>query len=150
MDLVAIRLYQPGDRESVVTLWIDGGLIGPGEDAARWLDAPASLVAVATLRGDLVGTVMVQSAGSRGLVSHVAVAPTQRRRGVGRRLMEWAEDHLAAAGCRHVGLEVQAGNEPARRFYEALGYRAFLPATGPAAAPGCVPYGKQTRPTGGG
>lgn len=45
------------------------------------------------------------------------------RRGFGRQLMAHAEGELAAAGVSDATLWVLAQNGPARRFYEALGYR---------------------------
>jgi [ribosomal protein S18]-alanine N-acetyltransferase len=52
----------------------------------------------------------------------LAVDPRYRRRGLGRRLMEWLERTAVVAGISEIGLEVRASNAAARRFYGALGY----------------------------
>ena len=53
-------------------------------------------------------------------VSIVAVAEHARRCGVGRRLMELAEQEAVARGCRHVFLDTMDYQAPA--FYQKLGY----------------------------
>jgi ribosomal-protein-alanine N-acetyltransferase len=53
----------------------------------------------------------------------IDVAPERRRSGLGRRLMEAAEQHFATLGCNAAMLEVGAGNLPAQAFYQHMGYR---------------------------
>jgi len=53
----------------------------------------------------------------------LAVAPTHRRRGLARALVQWLEESALTAGTFIIGLELRAGNEAARAFYRALGYR---------------------------
>lgn len=52
----------------------------------------------------------------------VGVPPTFRGRGLAGRLLATALERLAAAGRPCCHLEVRAGNEPARRLYERLGF----------------------------
>jgi [ribosomal protein S18]-alanine N-acetyltransferase len=49
-----------------------------------------------------------------------------RRRGLGRRLLEWLEKPAVVGGIAAVLLEVRASNHGARVFYARLGYRAAL------------------------
>jgi ribosomal protein S18 acetylase RimI-like enzyme len=68
--------------------------------------------------------VEVEWAGTRrGEVSAVYVAPRARRRGVGRHLMQEAEQLLIEQGCRLVHLMVTASNERAVNMYRELGFR---------------------------
>jgi len=53
----------------------------------------------------------------------LAVEPRYRRRGLGRRVMEWLEASAVTAGIAEVGLEVRISNPGARRFYRMLGYQ---------------------------
>lgn len=59
-----------------------------------------------------------------GEIQRIAVLPLRRRLGLGRELMEamlaFSREHQAEA----VSLEVRAGNEAARRLYEACGFAA--------------------------
>ncbi len=52
----------------------------------------------------------------------LAVAPSHRRRGLGRRLIDWHEACARAAGIESVHLEVREGNQGAQRFYKTLGF----------------------------
>ena len=58
----------------------------------------------------------------------IAVDKAAHGRGVGRRLMEWTEEHLRAAGARLLVVETSGTPEytPTRRFYERLGYDGHL------------------------
>jgi [ribosomal protein S18]-alanine N-acetyltransferase len=55
-------------------------------------------------------------------VNNVSVAPERRGQGLGRALMEFAEEFARKHGCRAMGLEVRASNEAALRLYESLGF----------------------------
>jgi len=46
----------------------------------------------------------------------------QRRRGIGRRLVEWLIESALTAGMASVHLELRASNDAARRFYRAMGF----------------------------
>jgi ribosomal protein S18 acetylase RimI-like enzyme len=51
------------------------------------------------------------------------VAPSARRRGVGRLLMERAREHALSTGARTIVLSTAVTNSVAQRLYESLGYR---------------------------
>ncbi len=85
----------------------------------------AAELAVAHHGGRVVGFIWFYLRGTfhhSGYVRWVAVAPQAQGRGVGRRLMQYAEDRIFRAG-PNVFLMVADFNEQAQRFYEALGYR---------------------------
>jgi len=52
----------------------------------------------------------------------LAVAPTARRQGFGRVLLEQFEQGAAARGAASAFLEVRSDNRPATRLYESTGY----------------------------
>src|SRR5450755_4063143 len=60
--------------------------------------------------------------GVRGWIYHLAVSPSQRRRGIATRLMRGAEATLRALGCPKINLQVRATNQGVIAFYRALGY----------------------------
>jgi ribosomal protein S18 acetylase RimI-like enzyme len=59
--------------------------------------------------------------GSTAHVHDLAVLPEAQGAGVGRALMERFEGELRARGVESYGLEVMAGNDTARAFYDKLG-----------------------------
>jgi ribosomal-protein-alanine N-acetyltransferase len=56
-------------------------------------------------------------------VLNIATSPEDRRRGIGRALMDAAADHGRRRGARLATLEVRRSNAPAIALYRALGYR---------------------------
>lgn len=54
---------------------------------------------------------------------NIGVAPDQRRRGIGRQLIEQAMVDCAHDGANNMYLEVRASNQPAIALYRALGFR---------------------------
>ena len=59
-------------------------------------------------------------------VHDLAVIPSHRGRGVGRRLLAAAEEHARARGCCKLTLEVQEDNLPARALYARFGFADFV------------------------
>ena len=56
-------------------------------------------------------------------ITNIAVESHSRRQGIGRALMEKVIDTCENKGVRMIGLEVRAGNEPAKRMYSDLGFK---------------------------
>ncbi|MBF7979108.1 GNAT family N-acetyltransferase [Rahnella sp. LAC-M12] len=61
--------------------------------------------------------------GEMAEIKFLYVSGDFKRQGIGKRLISKAAQHLIAEGYRGVGLGVVEGNEPAIRFYSALGGR---------------------------
>lgn len=75
--------------------------------------------------GVIVGNVTVQRAdkiGSRWQIANVAVAPGFRGRGISRRLMETAVEHVESCGGEWAVLQVYARNAIARHLYDSMGF----------------------------
>lgn len=135
-----IRPYEAGDLEHIVQLWKECGLVvpwnDPRKDIARKLDVQAELLLVGLepgrgqdeqgLRdGDnirIISTVMVGYDGHRGWINYLAVHPEWRGHGVGRRMMERAEDLLRSRGCPKINLQVRQSNTRVIDFYRKIGY----------------------------
>ena len=124
---VRIREYRADDEEAVVSLWVACELTrpwnDPRRDIARKLADSPELLLVGEQDGRVVGTVMAGYDGHRGWINYLAVGPAWQRRGLGRALMDAADERLAALGCAKINLQVRDENEAARGFYEAIGYR---------------------------
>lgn len=64
-------------------------------------------------------------------IEHLAVLPERRGQGIGRQLMEFAENQARARGLKRVVLDVEIENEGARRLYEHLGFQIAKLVTDP-------------------
>lgn len=85
---------------------------------------PASLVLVAVGDDDRPsGYAAFRRAADEAELVRVAVAPAERRRGVGRRLVEAGLALVARAGAASCHLEVSETNTAALALYERLGFR---------------------------
>jgi GNAT superfamily N-acetyltransferase len=57
-----------------------------------------------------------------GIIEDIAVAPEWQRRGIGRRMIEFALDRCRAKGCYKLALSANAKRASAHAFYESLGF----------------------------
>ncbi|TET54940.1 MAG: GNAT family N-acetyltransferase [Anaerolineales bacterium] len=75
--------------------------------------------------GRIVGNVSLRRSATRGgfFVGNLAVHPEWRRKRVAAQLMDAALDEIIKLGGRWIGLEVRAGNEPARALYERFSFQ---------------------------
>lgn len=89
----------------------------------RFYDTDLDRSLVALEGHEVVGMALLSVRGHQGWVSGVGVAPTRRRRGIGRLLMERLLDNAAHAGLTAVRLEVIIENVAARQLYADLGFR---------------------------
>jgi ribosomal protein S18 acetylase RimI-like enzyme len=121
-----IRAYRPDDEAAVVALWKECGLTRPWndpcKDIARKLLVQPELFLVGILDGRLIATVMAGYEGHRGWVNYLAVAPSARKRGLGRALMDRVEQLLFGLGCPKVNIQVRSSNADVLAFYRAIGY----------------------------
>ncbi len=121
-----VRTYQPRDREAVIMLWQKCGLITPSNDPGRDIDLKVTeqpeLFFVGELEATIVATVMAGYDGHRGWINFLATSPDQRKKGLGREMMHYAEAQLLSRGCPKVNLQIRAENAQVREFYESLGY----------------------------
>ncbi|MFF5446742.1 GNAT family N-acetyltransferase [Streptomyces sp. NPDC012888] len=90
----------------------------------RGLHTPGADLLVLEADGERVGNLWLAHKDGGAYVFDVEVAAPHRGRGHGRSLMLLAERTALAAGSRNLGLQVFAGNTPARRLYDSLGYRS--------------------------
>jgi ribosomal protein S18 acetylase RimI-like enzyme len=130
---LSIRCFETSDTDAVVALWQEAfpeyrdttrPHRNPHLSIANKMTTQPELFFVAELDRRLVGTVMAGYDGHRGWMYSLAVDASQRRHGIGTRLVAHAEAALAALGCPKVNLQVLAAKDEIRGFYEALGYRA--------------------------
>jgi putative acetyltransferase len=117
----------PADYDEVIALWqaTEGiGLSGADSRAsiAAFLRRNPGLSVVARLSDAVVGAVLCGHDGRRGFLHHLAVAPAQRRRGLGQQLVETCLSRLGALGIEKCHLFVLADNADGECFWQALGW----------------------------
>jgi len=124
---LTIRPFTTDDQEAVIALWQACRLVVPQNDPAGDIRAKVSfqpeLFLVAIQDERLVGTIMIGYEGHRGWINYLAVAPDQRRQGIGRTLIGAAEAALRALGCSKINLQVRRSNSDVIAFYRTMGFR---------------------------
>ena len=122
-----IRDIADGDIDAVVALWHAAGVARPWNDPRRDIAFARrdehSTVLVGADGGRIVASAMVGEDGHRGWVYYVAIAPELQGSGLGRTMMQAAEDWLIRRGVWKVQLLVRVDNTKATTFYERLGYK---------------------------
>ncbi|MDQ2691538.1 MAG: ribosomal protein S18-alanine N-acetyltransferase [Chloroflexota bacterium] len=83
---------------------------------------PASRCWVAELDGQVVGMIVVWLIGDEAHVATLATLPDFRRRGIAKRLLSYALQHLMREGARSSFLEVRESNLAAQALYRMFGY----------------------------
>lgn len=133
-----VRRAQPGDATAVAALWTRaytddprGGRTSPYR-SAELIEALASgEVWVAEGEEGIAAVVVLYPAGSRPRqfaaegemeLSRLAVAPTERRRGLARRLVRLCLEEAARQGAERLVLWSQPHQVEAHRLYESLGF----------------------------
>jgi ribosomal protein S18 acetylase RimI-like enzyme len=118
---VDIRPARDADRDAVQRLllacgWDHPRIVDPDRFAELYTSADRSIVA--DDQGSIVGYLRGITDGvSNGYIGTAAVAPTHRRRGIGRRMVE----HLLGNDDR-ITWVLRAGREGAKEFWESVGF----------------------------
>ncbi len=117
-----IRSYAPdSDYPAVRKILEAGDLYYEPMDSAERLaekirrDPDSILVAVAS--NQVLGTVSLMEDGKMPFIFRLAVDPDQRRQGIGRKLMEAAEDILKSRGYKEINILVEEGDHELQEYY---------------------------------
>lgn len=122
-----IERLRDDEIPAAIALWQAAGLAHPWNDSARDIELAlgcptATILAAHDEAGALVGTVMAGFDGHRGWLYSLAVADSQRGKGVGGALVRTAEEWLKEQGAPVIRLMVRADNEGVGAFYDSIGY----------------------------
>lgn len=125
---IKIRAYQPTDKNALIQLWTDCGLVvphnDPSKDIERKLRVNPEWLLIGERDGKVVASCMVGYEGHRGWINYLAVSPSCQKRGYALSMMKRAEQLLADAGCPKVNLQIRASNSKVIAFYERIGFTA--------------------------
>lgn len=98
-------------------------------DVAAILESEPQNIWLARVDEDLAGFIGIRLhvEDQMGEIYIIAVSPAHQRAGIGRRLMQFAEEHIRANGMQMIMVETiaDAGHEPARRAYESFGFERW-------------------------
>jgi len=122
-----IRQYRPEDRQGVIEVWKNAGLIRPQNDPSRDIDRKLAYdpegFLVAEEQGKVIGVVMAGYEGHRGWLQYLGVDPAHQGNRIGRQLVEAAVELLRQRGAPKVNLQIRTTNAKVIAFYEHLGFR---------------------------
>ncbi len=118
------RHMEPDDVEAVVSIESEA-FTTPWRAATfrKLLDRPGAELRVADEEGEVVAYAVLWCILDQGELANIAVRPTDRRRGLGIRLLDHVLDVARERGVRTLYLEVRASNEPALHLYARRGFR---------------------------
>jgi len=120
-----IRRAQPADAGRLVPLerrcFSDPWSAAAFDELLRF---PLTVALVAERGSEVTGYLIARAVGEEAEVLNLAVAPEERRHGLGARLLEAALAQLEAAGVREVWLEVRETNRAAQNLYQRRGFAA--------------------------
>lgn len=119
-----IRALRPEDAMAVAEI------LRQSPEAVFWPEASvqevlqwAGLVAIASeAKGKLTGFLIARHARDEAEILNLAVAPEERRKGLGQALLSAAVESFRLRGVSRVFLEVRESNRPAIAFYEKRGF----------------------------
>ena len=124
---MSIRPASQADAPAVIAVWTACDLVVPANDpfADFYLAVhnPCSAVLVnEAATGQIDATVMVGHDGHRGWLYYVATAPHARATGLGRSMVQAAEQWLRERGVAKAQLLIRETNPGVVAFYERLGF----------------------------
>lgn len=124
---ILTREFRIEDYDAAVELWhrVEGLDIAEGDDRetiGHFLQRNPGLSRIATDGPTVVGAVLCGHDGRRGYVYHLAVDPTYRERGIGRRLMGECMAGLKKAGLKRANILVANDNPHGLEFWDCCGW----------------------------
>ena len=135
LALPSVRLATPGDARAIAELSRDFIEYGLGwtytsNRILRAIRSRTTNVAVVSERTNLLAAGIMEYAETTAHLVLLGVQPRQRRRGLGRLVLQWLEECALTAGLERVGVEARADNPGAIDFYQRQGYeiRGYVPA----------------------
>jgi len=122
-----IRSYQPDDKEAIIQLWRECGLVAPqnnpAKDIERKLKVNPEWFLVGELDDKIIASCMAGYEGHRGWINYLAVSPEHQRQGFAKQIMAEAESLLKDAGCPKINLQVRSSNTNVIAFYKSIGFK---------------------------
>jgi len=125
-----IRKMIINDYDGVYELWINTPGMGLNttddsrEGIQKYLQRNPNTCFVAEQDGEIIGIIMSGHDGRRGLIHHTAVKISERKKGIGSLLVNYAMNALKNEGINKVALVAFSHNEIGNTFWENQGFIA--------------------------
>jgi predicted N-acetyltransferase YhbS len=126
---VRIRLATPADMDALIPLvnaafGVEDFIEGTRTDASRMAESmqTGEFLLAEDGFGRVVACVYTEVHAERAYLGILAVDPPRQGTGLGRRMVEAAENHSRQRGCRWIELRVLSPRQELLPFYEKLGY----------------------------
>jgi ribosomal protein S18 acetylase RimI-like enzyme len=125
--MISTREFVIDDYDNAVALWnlAEGVEVAEGdskEEIRAYLSRNPGLSRIAEENGTIAGAVLCGHDGRRGLIYHLAVAPAQHGKGIGRLLVRECVTQLRAAGIVRALIFVAGENAGAHSFWLRTGW----------------------------
>lgn len=124
--MVKIRVMTVNDYDGIAKLWETHEGTNPVDDSpegfVKYIKRNPTTSFVAEDNGRIVGTILAGHDGRRGIFHHVSIALEYRKQGIGRKLVESAEEALRNEGINKVLLVVFTHNDNGNQFWEHMGF----------------------------
>jgi len=126
-ELATLGLARANDAREIAEMsrdLVEQGLTWSWTQARvhHFISGPESSVVVARREQHIAAFAIMHFGDEVAHLNLLAVAPEHRRQGLGRQIMRWLTETAIEAGVFRINLELRTRNEPARIFYERLGF----------------------------
>ena len=115
------------DYDGIYELWINTPGMGLNtvddskDGIARYLKRNPNTCFVAEKNAEIIGVIISGHDGRRGYIYHMAVSLSERKKGIGQRLLDMSMSALQFEGINKVALVVFSGNDIGNAFWENRG-----------------------------
>jgi len=126
--MIEVRTLTLDDYDAILAVWNASGLkIKPTGRESReaiqhQMDVGVQTMLGAFIDGQLVGVVLATHDSRKGWINRLGVAESHKRHGVGRALVQAAEDCLHEQGIPVIGALVEHQNDASRQLFESEGF----------------------------
>ena len=125
---INIRKFTAADRAGLISLWENEFPDDPPHNKPSIvIDSKLEvddLIFVAEKDGKIIGSCMAGYDGHRGWLYSVAVLGSEKRCGIGTKLVEHTMSYLKSIGCVKINLQIRSTNTQVAAFYQSLGFAA--------------------------